>query len=1334
MTEQDDFLNLDSLEALRQPVTDALQETFVRGAIDNRGALILPRRGPEVAEQLFDLMALFVCGQKTKADVTIAATELAEQGLALLTGSALMRTLTTAVPSHLLTAPAFNNFLLLFLETLGSARELLQQRTQERSQAALQHALHRQLEQQIVSHEAQRQQNENLNQILQLNARLSRATEENMLLHEAIEGVSQALDLADVSLYTFYGESNQWHLRVNTAPSLSSPSAINQQLNSALSQGGETIRFIHREDQQDVASITIILKAGQRILGGIIVNDAASHMDDNEAYLIMLRTFTQNLASLWRNLFLLKETQQRTQELEILHGRYLDSIWNSEQVRLKAEFAHNQLHIQRNHLLTVDKTQNEIPLHVGDYPLGQVQLPDHLLLGREDQEFINALVREMGSALNNAQFLQTAHSYSNQLSVAADVSHAATTILDQDKLIEEVVELIRSRFNFYYVGLFLVNKAENKAVLQAGTGEAGRQMVAQNYYLAIDENSMIGTASATGEARVEQDIQATAFTRNPHLPQTRAELALPLRTRERTIGALTVQSTAINAFSQESVTVFQSLADQLAVAIENTGLFAQTQQNLIESNRLFAASRRITVATKATDVYQELVDFAADSQLVDLAQVLVPDVNSPDYLVSPAFWSRLGIKNNPQGRFSRDQMPFSEKLLANEIIRLKDGQTDPNVDPVTQRLFTRNNIRAATLVPIYTENRWLGTLALDRVTAVPLTDKELQPFITLADQAATILANQQLLQQTKTLYKIGRMLDQAITHENLLQIAVREVSGYIGAVHCRFVLYDHLNGHGFVAAESDNPHILDDIQFPLNNNFVYTFLAEKHEPLLLTLDSDDLAEEIKQQYLTPFDSDVSLLVPAFNQQELMGFLAIESHRSTRPFTANNIIFAQTVVDQVVTQIENINLLDEALQRAQELITLNQIQTTISHVLSSQQLARTTYKQVGRLLDNTVFTLAQYDAVSQFYEPLLHIVNGIEVKTAARTLHSDEPLYQLLQNDRPQTIDGSAVFMPETEDYITQLPQSSLSIPMQREDQITGLIYLQSYQPHAYQEQDMQLLRSIATQTNLALANASLFERIQVHNEELMQLDQLKNQFLANMSHELRTPLNSIIGFSRIILKGIDGPLTAEQEEDLTSIYQNGQHLLNLINEILDMAKIEAGKMTLTFEEIDIAQAVETVQATVRGLINLDKVDLIWNIDSNLPAIEADPIRLRQILLNLLSNAAKYTPEGKIRLHIKQEGEQQILISVQDSGIGIAEADFDKIFAAFEQADSSMTRAVGGTGLGMPITKWLVEMHQGHIYFESELNKGTTFYILLPIHLNHSLLLRPKNYLLLNDND
>ncbi len=220
--------------------------------------------------------------------------------------------------------------------------------------------------------------------------------------------------------------------------------------------------------------------------------------------------------------------------------------------------------------------------------------------------------------------------------------------------------------------------------------------------------------------------------------------------------------------------------------------------------------------------------------------------------------------------------------------------------------------------------------------------------------------------------------------------------------------------------------------------------------------------------------------------------------------------------------------------------------------------------------------------------------------------------------------------------------------------------------------------------------------------------------MTHMSHALRTPLNSIIGFSRVMLKGIDGPLTELQQADLTSIYNSGQHLLNLINSILDMSKIEAGNMELVFDEVLLHDIFHSVVATARGLLKDRPIELRTEIPDDLPTVWADGQRIRQVLINLVSNAAKFTERGYVALKVETDPEF-VTIRVIDTGIGIEPEAQRRLFIPFQQVDASTSRRAGGTGLGLVICRSFVEMHGGRIWVESEPGKGSTFSFTLPIH-------------------
>jgi signal transduction histidine kinase len=244
------------------------------------------------------------------------------------------------------------------------------------------------------------------------------------------------------------------------------------------------------------------------------------------------------------------------------------------------------------------------------------------------------------------------------------------------------------------------------------------------------------------------------------------------------------------------------------------------------------------------------------------------------------------------------------------------------------------------------------------------------------------------------------------------------------------------------------------------------------------------------------------------------------------------------------------------------------------------------------------------------------------------------------------------------------------------------------------------------------------------NEKLKEADRLKNEFVATISHELRTPLNSIIGFTKLILNEIDGPLNELQRIDLTAIYTSSQHLLSLVNDVLDFSKISAGKMELHKEMLDFREIVVGVMSTTLALVGDRDIELIEEVEENLPTVYADRVRIRQVILNLMSNAVKFTEKGSITLRAKRITEEVeldgrrrampfILCSVTDTGVGIAKKDIPIVFEEFRQLDGSTSRQAEGTGLGMPISRRLVEMHGGRFWVESKVGVGSTFSFTLP---------------------
>ena len=300
------------------------------------------------------------------------------------------------------------------------------------------------------------------------------------------------------------------------------------------------------------------------------------------------------------------------------------------------------------------------------------------------------------------------------------------------------------------------------------------------------------------------------------------------------------------------------------------------------------------------------------------------------------------------------------------------------------------------------------------------------------------------------------------------------------------------------------------------------------------------------------------------------------------------------------------------------------------------------------------------------------------------------------------------FLPET--------RSEMAVPMISGDKVIGVFDVQSDLVGHFTTEDANIYTTLASQVAVALQNARLYMEQSATVTQLRELDRLKSSFLANMSHELRTPLNSILGFSDVMLEELDGPLTENMANDLGLIQKNGQHLLHLINDVLDMAKIESGKMNLAPEKLRVHEILEEVTSITSTLASEKNLSLFIesNSDQELE-IFADRTRLRQIMINIANNAIKFTEKGRISMRASLQNEHA-LITVRDTGIGIPTDKLEAVFQEFTQVDSSTTRKAGGTGLGLPISRRLVEMHGGHIWAESTgiSGEGTTFFVELPL--------------------
>jgi signal transduction histidine kinase len=427
-----------------------------------------------------------------------------------------------------------------------------------------------------------------------------------------------------------------------------------------------------------------------------------------------------------------------------------------------------------------------------------------------------------------------------------------------------------------------------------------------------------------------------------------------------------------------------------------------------------------------------------------------------------------------------------------------------------------------------------------------------------------------------------------------------------------------------------------------------------------------------------------------------------------------------VARQLSAHLENLRLSEQNEKRALEMETVADLSATTSTVLEPDRLLQS-------VVDLTKESFGIYHAhiyLADDESRALRLAAGagetgqkMAVQGHAIPFDAERSLVARAARERTSVIVNDVraepgflpnPLLPET--------RSEMAVPMIVGDKVLGVFDVQADKAENFTNEDANIYTTLASQVGVALQNARLYAEQAATVSQLRELDRLKSSFLANMSHELRTPLNSILGFADVILEELDGPLTENMTNDLQLIQKNGQHLLHLINDVLDMAKIEAGRMNLTPEKFRVQEILEEVLGITSTLASEKNLSLLIEQDSDRQVeITADRTRLRQVMINLVNNSIKFTEKGGIFIHAACQ-DDHVVIRVKDSGIGIPTDKIEEVFQEFAQVDSSTTRKTGGTGLGLPISRKLIEMHGGRLWAESSgvEHEGSTFYVELPL--------------------
>jgi signal transduction histidine kinase len=835
----------------------------------------------------------------------------------------------------------------------------------------------------------------------------------------------------------------------------------------------------------------------------------------------------------------------------------------------------------------------------------------------------------------------------------------------------------------------------------------------------------------------------------------RTTLNVPLMREGIAIGAIGVRRTEALLFTDRQVALLQTFADQAVIAVENVRLFTELQE---KNHALTEAHAQVTEALEQQTATAEILRVISGSP-TDLQPVMNAVADSAARLCEATdahVFQKEGellrvVASYGALPLARMDVPISRQSVLGRAV---SDRRPIHVDDIAVAFYNEfpdaqrqkeMGYRTILATPLLREGEPIGGIVIRRTEVRPFSSGQVALLATFAAQAVIAIENVRLfkelearnhdlteaLEQQTATSEILKVISSSPTDvEPVFQTILSSTNRLCEASFSVLWLWD---GEALIPAAHANvspklaEHLRTSRAHPRRGGSPVALTALEQMVIHVPDVLDDPRFSPADVPSYQFEGARSILsVPMLRKGSLVGVINTW-RREPRAFTDTQVELLKTFADQAVIAIENVRLFrelqartGELTQSVEKLTALGEVSRAVSSTLDVETVLDTIVSRASQLAGAAGCSIFEYDAATERFELRATHNDDTAFVEALRTvpLAKGEGLMgraaEMREPMQIPDITQPGAYQSSVRDTLIRFGYHALlSVPLLREDQIIGSLSFNRKAPGEFPPEVIDVLKTFATQSGLAIQNARLFREIADKSAQLEVASQHKSEFLANMSHELRTPLNAIIGFSEVLAQGMFGEINEKQTEYLQDILESGRHLLSLINDILDLSKIEAGRMELELADFDLPSAIENALILVRERASRRGITLGSTIDERLGTICGDERKVKQVLLNLLSNALKFTPEGG-RIDVGAGLHDEVAeVSVADTGIGIAPTDQDAVFEEFRQVGSA-DRKAEGTGLGLALSRKFIELHGGKIWVQSQLGAGSTFTFTLPL--------------------